>query len=445
MVRNKVGSARARLMRRINLAGSITGMVALALLGCRMDLLDTPEGAVAGGLDQTKNDGNAQVVTIDHLVPHVSTVQANAGELVHLFVRERVQSHIGDGKPWQAVRSSHEKKDRDRYPVLMIHGRSVPVLAGMELRYGDYDWALYLARSGGFDVFMLDFQGSGRSPRPKMDDPTNVPIGQQQRLLIPNPLAATHAPSYPHTLNTTGSDLDELDTVVNYIRNLCGVDKVHLIGWSQASFRIGPYAVQHPDKVASLFLFAPIFNTAFQGTPLPSEPTPMTLTTRADLFTSNASTTGWGPLDQREPGIEDVIWAAIMKNDELGRTWGPPAAGAPEGSPPEGVMRVRQAILTGWNAEVASGVTVPTLIIRGEFDTGLGGRQDVAELYDLVNNDNKLRFTVQSAGHFMNWEKTRWILHQFSKEWIKNGRVAGHDQGEFRVDTQGKVAPESAP
>ena len=94
---------------------------------------------------------------------------------------------------------------------------------------------------------------------------------------------------------------------------------------------------------------------------------------------------------------------------------------------------------------MASQITVPTLIIRGEFDTGTGGRQDVAELYRLVNNDNKLRFTVQNAGHAMVWEKTHWILHQFSKEWIKHGRVAGHDQGEFRVDTHGKLTPEAAP
>ena len=88
----------------------------------------------------------------------------------------------------------------------------------------------------------------------------------------------------------------------------------------------------------------------------------MTLTTRADLFTSNSSTTGWSTCEgQKEPGIEDVIWSAIMENDELGRTWGPS----------EGVMRVRQAILSGWNADVAAQLTVPTLIIRGEFDTGV--------------------------------------------------------------------------
>src|SRR5438477_12735826 len=88
------------------------------------------------------HDDNGPVVTIDHQVPHVSTVPANAGELVHLFLRERVRKHIGDGKPREAV--------------LMIQERSVPVLAAAELR-DDYDWALWLARSGGFDVVHAGF------------------------------------------------------------------------------------------------------------------------------------------------------------------------------------------------------------------------------------------------------------------------------------------------
>src|SRR6267142_2703511 len=107
-------------------------------------------------------DNNSHVLTCDHQVPHISTVPANAGELVNLFVRERVASNRAPRKA-----------------VLMIHGLSVPVLPGFELRTDHYDWALWLAQAGGLDVFMLDFQGSGRSPRPKMDDPCNVPTAQQ--------------------------------------------------------------------------------------------------------------------------------------------------------------------------------------------------------------------------------------------------------------------------
>ena len=61
-----------------------------------------------------------------------------------------------------------------------------------------------------------------------------------------------------------------------------------------------------------------------------------------------------------------------------------------------------------------------------------------------VQNDNKLRFTVQCAGHYMVWERQRWILHQVSKEWLKHGRVGGFTAGEFRIDTEGNIAPDVA-
>src|SRR5437867_9509913 len=68
-------------------------------------------------------------------------------------------------------------------------------------------------------------------------------------------------PMYRSQLINSQTDWDELDTGVNYIRGERGVEKVALASWSQGSFRIGPYAIQHPDKVQSLLVFAPIFNT----------------------------------------------------------------------------------------------------------------------------------------------------------------------------------------
>jgi pimeloyl-ACP methyl ester carboxylesterase len=406
----------------------------IALVGCRESAAPTavPTASIVSMSDDDARDGSGNVMTIDHQVPHVSTLVANGGELVHLFVRERVRADVSE---------------RPREAVLMIHGRSIPVLAAAELRHGDYDWASWLARSAGVDVFMLDFQGHGRSPRPKMDDPCNVPTAQQG-ILIPNPLSSTCPHSYPFTLNTSGTDLDELDTVIEYIRALRGVERVHLIGWSAGAFRVGPYAARHPDKVASLLFFAAIFNTGFRGPPPIADPTPMVLSTRADAFDGwNAEASAAlanGCQDPREPGIQDVVWAAIMENDQLGRTWGPPPAGAPAGSPPEGVMRVRQAVNQPlvWNAEVAARITAPTLIVRGEFDAGGGGLQHMSELYRLIDNDNKLRFTVQCAGHTMQWETQRSVLHQLSKEWLKHGRVGGFDRGEFVVDVAGNFIPE---
>jgi hypothetical protein len=82
---------------------------------------------------------------------------------------------------------------------------------------------------------------------------------------------------------------------------------------------------------------------------------------------------------------------------------------------------------------------VPTLIIRGEFDTGQGGLQHVAELYDLIQNDNKLRFTVQCAGHYMQWESQRTVLHHISMQWLKHLSVDDFTSGEFSVDREGNL------
>ena len=107
-------------------------------------------------------------------------------------------------------------------------------------------------------------------------------------------------------------------------------------------------------------------------------------------------------------------------------------------------MRIRQSVNATrvWNSDVAGLITVPTLIIRGEFDTGQGGLQQVADLYTRIQNDNKLRFTVQCAGHYMQWEQQRHVLQHISMQWLKHGRVSDFDHGEFYVTTDGTLIPQ---
>jgi len=426
---------------------------------------------------------------IDHSVPHVSTLGANTDELVTLFVRELVRKPDDD-----------DDKHPTRKAVLMVQGATVPALALYDLRHKDYSWALQLAKAG-FDVFVLDLQGFGRSPLPNralapMSDPCNVTPAQQQRfLLAPNPpfLAAPCAASFPFLLINSKSEWDEVNTVVDYIIAERGVEKVALIGISRGSIVVGPYAVLHAEKVESLFLAAPIFNPAaplgigLDGLEPPVKsagqlpdlstrfvpctraevtsnlcpgilpeatrphrilpplnatfPAAMALGTREDLVNR------WQPEiqcdGQVEEGVQDRIWEAIMGNDELGSTWGPPAAGAPAGSAPEGLMRNRSAFPWGWNPPVASSVGVPTLIVFGELDTeGTAQGFPVAVnsflLYDTIPANPgvaKLLFKVACAGHFFMWERQRKVLHHLSKQWLKHGSVEGHSTGKFFVTT----------
>jgi hypothetical protein len=64
----------------------------------------------------------------------------------------------------------------------------------------------------------------------------------------------------------------------------------------------------------------------------------------------------------------------------------------------------------------------------------------VAEAWVPCRQQAEIHSPVRRAFH--KWEKQRWVLHQVSKDWIKHGRVAGLDRGEFFVDTEGSVSAE---
>ncbi|MEV6247211.1 alpha/beta fold hydrolase [Streptomyces sp. NPDC051742] len=369
------------------------------------------------------------IVTTDHKVPHISTVPANVDVPVELFVRERRDTSLTG----------------PRKPVLMLHGRSVPVLAGFDLRHESYSWAEALAKAG-YDVFMMDLQGSGLSPRPKMDDPCNVNPAHQH-LLTPRPPDFTPcAPSYPYQLTNSYSDRDELNTVVEFIRAECKVEKVAFIGWSAAAFTMGPYAVKNPKKVESLFLLAPIFPplaTSDAPDPLPRPGFPTFLSTK------NGTWNSWGeeaPCDgQRDPAMKDVVWDAIMQSDPIGSQWGPP----------EGLNRIRNFVRWGWNNTTAAqggvlGGDVPVLMVYGEYDKQVNTvppnpnvelNFSVPALYEAVAGDHKLMVKLACAGHSVVWEMQHKNVHNLSKHWLKHLKVDGKTQGVFDMDTAGNLSP----
>ncbi|MFD0145594.1 MULTISPECIES: alpha/beta fold hydrolase [unclassified Streptomyces] len=371
------------------------------------------------------------IVTKDHAVPHKSTVPANKDEMVNLFVREK--------------RDSSPEHGPDRKAVLMLHGRSVPVLAGFDLQHASYSWAEALAKVG-YDVFMMDLQGSGRSPRPKMDDPKNVNPANQA-LLKPRPPGFTPGPAtYAFQLNNSNSDRDELHTVVEWIRKERKVDKVAFVGWSAAAFTMGPYAVKNPGKVESLFLLAPIFPPDGTSTPPPVLPQPGFPTF---LSTRWGTESGWNTElkcpDQREPGMVEKAWAAIMENDSVGRTWGPP----------EGLNRIRNFVRWGWNRTTAAqggvlGGSVPILIVYGDSDTQVNTSPpstnpelnfSVPALYDAVAGPHKLMVRLACAGHSVVWEVQHKNVHALSKHWLKQLKVDGKTQGVFDMAVNGDLSP----
>ncbi|MFF5308727.1 alpha/beta hydrolase [Streptomyces massasporeus] len=397
----------------------------------------------------------------EHKVTLESKIPANFGDLVTLPVREY------DGT----------KPNHPHQPVLMLHGRSVPALAGFDLApvpggpATRYSWAQELADDG-YDVFIMDLQGAGRSPRPRMDDPCNANPAQQP-VLVPNPLQAPcpPPPPYPHQLGNSESEWAELDAVVEHIRGLPGRKKpIRFIGWSLGAAIMGPYTLQHPGNVESLLLLAPVFPPKGRwsdkthdpfGRPAEAQTLPMStpaVTWGFPMFvgTRTGFTTGLdGNPDLREPGVVDLAWEACMRSDPLGSKWGPEVAPGEY----EGILRYRNTYWWGWNDRTVPhenpagtpvlGERVPVLIVYGELDRAANSpatfpdpiRFSVPDLYKAVKGPRKLMFCLEGAGHSLVWEITARTVHHMSKQWFKNGKVEGQSSGSYFRDSDGALIP----
>ena len=355
-------------------------------------------------------------VTIDRFVPHMSTVLANEGARVGIYLREKATAAA-------ATRFASGESPAGRV-VLFVHGGSVSSIPDYDLDYKDYSWMGYLAAAG-FDTFAMDQSGYGRSPKPMMDDPCNMSTSDQA---LATPHAGPCEPSYPYRATTAQSDWDEIDTVVDYIRELRGVDRVSLVGWSAAGRRTGGYAARHPEKVDKLFLFAPGYSA---GSPsqapadLPRPGVPMRLQTRETL-TQGRWEANVVCENQVDPGIREVIWRTIMAFDSLGSVWGPP----------EGVMRVRAGNPSwGWNKAYAAQVTAPTMIVVGEQDNPENSR---VLHTDLTGTGSKVLVTMACATHFAVWETLQYtFMHRASLEWLAEGTYRGRSNGVYQVGVNG--------
>jgi pimeloyl-ACP methyl ester carboxylesterase len=405
-------------MTKKMIGAALAAVVALLLVGT------TAGSAAVGGStgDVTGND-RYETVTVDHFVPHVSTVPANAGELVQLFVRE-VRLAKGDPQPDHGADGDHATRTKPKHlrHVVLMTGGAQPVGASFNLDFKDYNWMENLARAG-FDVFTVDMTGYGFSPRPTMDNPCNASAADQ-RLLIPNPLAAPCSPSYPFKLTSRATDGDELDTVVDYIRNLRGVDTVDLLGWSRGGGRVARYAALHPEKVGRLFLYAVEYNRAEPPVSRVPEPgVPMVIRTISSFFA------GWNAQatcpDEVDPEIRAPLAATIMSFDPLGQTWGT-----------QPLWRAPNQSLTGWNQAVAAQIAAPTLIIGGELDATVLPAT-LRSLYGDLVMPEKVLVHVACAAHQMVWERQHTVLHQAAREWFEEGTFAGQTAGVFGVDVNG--------
>ena len=346
-------------------------------------------------------------LTIDHYVPVVSKAPSMEGDFAQLYVRERVLAGT-------ALRS----RSFEARVIIFVHGAGTP--AEVAFDPPGASWMAFLAEAG-YDAFSMDMTGYGRSTRPPaMNDPCNMSESQQAEfipMLIPEPCA----PSYGFATTTIESDWHDLDAVVDYVRELRGVDRVHLAAWSLGGPRAGGYAARHPEKVASVILLSPAYGRNRRAEPPESLPVPgpaMSKQSKADFEA------GWdrqlGCANQFEPAVRESVWTEMMASDPVGATWG------------SGVRRAPRVTTWGWSRDVVARQQTPMLLIAPETD-GQVSPARVRELYEDLGSSNKVLLNLACSSHNAMWETNRSVLFEASLEWLRSGTVAGVDSGEVRL------------
>jgi len=124
---------------------------------------------------------------------------------------------------------------RPEQTVLYVHGATYPSETAFDLKLDGMSWMEYIA-SRGYDVWLLDLRGYGKSTRPAemADKPeANAPIVTGQ------------------------TAVKDIGTAVDFILQRRSIPRLNLLGWSWGTTLMATYTTQNAAKVERLVLYAP--------------------------------------------------------------------------------------------------------------------------------------------------------------------------------------------
>lgn len=269
---------------------------------------------------------------------------------------------------WEKYQGSPQGK-----PVLVLaHGSATAGRESFDLKvpgHPEYSLMDFLARRG-FDVFAPDMRGFGSATKPE-----------------------------GHL--TTEQAASDLNAVVDHIRKLRGVAQLRLLAWSWGTQYGGQFVMAHADKVARYAAYAQMHATS-----------PDLEARRARLATFQRapyiriSEPGWKlRFNSMTPeAVNDpVVMDAFAKAAALVETKSPTG--------PQVDLLTRQPLID------ASKITVPTMLIHGQYD-------DVADLTGLLPfftalpNPDKQYTVIPEGGHMLHLQKGHARFQRAVADWF---------------------------
>jgi pimeloyl-ACP methyl ester carboxylesterase len=277
---------------------------------------------------------------------------------------------------------------RPERTLLFVHGATYPAHTSFDLKLDGLSWMDFIAARG-YDVYLLDLRGYGKSTRPKeMDDKpeANAPIVR----------------------GTTA--VKDISAVVDFILARRAIPRLNLMGWSWGTTLMATYTTQNPGKVERLVLYAPAW---IRTTPSLSRP-PGPLGAYRMVAREQAKTrwlTGV-PEDKKAaliPAGWFEAWAdATFATDPAGAQMTPPVLRAPNGVQQDG----DEFFAASKPYYDPAKITVPTLLVHAEWDRDTPAYMAQTLFPLLVNAPGKRYVQLPEGTHTIIMEKNRLMLFE---------------------------------
>ncbi len=290
------------------------------------------------------------------------------------------------------VRNKHLAGKHDFGPahtLVFVHGATYPASTAFDLPLAGLSWMDYLAMHG-YDVYLLDLPGYGRSTRPAaMDAPADA-----------NP-----------PLETTDQAVADYGRVVDYVLAKRKLTSLDVMGWSWGTAIAAGYASTHADKVHRLVLYAPLWllHGAVALKVDAGKLGAYRRVSRADA--EKRWLTGITP--EQAQGLIPPGWFAqwadaTFATDKVGAHQNPPVLRAPNGVI-EDIQRDWMAGKPTWDP---AKITMPILMIQAEWDHDTPPYMSQT-LFPLLTNAPWKQYTMLGQGtHTIIMEKNRLQLFE---------------------------------
>lgn len=281
--------------------------------------------------------------------------------------------------------------------LLFVHGSTYPAETTFDLPLNGLSWMDYIAQHG-YDVYMVDVRGFGRSTRPpEMDQPPadNAPIVR------------------------TATAVQDVGAAVDFIRKRRGVSKINVMGWSWGTSITGWYTAQNNDKVQRLVLYAPAW---VRSAIAPTDPGGALGAYR--VVKRDTARERWlaGVAEDKQEALIPPGWFeqwadATFASDPLCAKDTPPALQslrAPNGS----VRDVREFWGAGKALYDPADIRVPTFLAHAEWDVDLPSALMHAYFARLTNAPYKRCVEIGEGTHMVMLEKHRMQLFQAVQQFL---------------------------